>query len=54
MTGEALVVDGGLTAMGPRLSRRRGEAPNPAFNFVGLDKGTTGEAPIIRKVATPD
>jgi NAD(P)-dependent dehydrogenase (short-subunit alcohol dehydrogenase family) len=51
VTGEALVVDGGLTAMGPNLPRRlRDEAQSPAFNFVGVDKGTTGEPPVIRKL----
>jgi NAD(P)-dependent dehydrogenase (short-subunit alcohol dehydrogenase family) len=53
VTGEALVVDGGLTAMGPNLPRRlRDEAgaANPAFQFVGVDKGTTGEPPIVRKL----
>jgi NAD(P)-dependent dehydrogenase (short-subunit alcohol dehydrogenase family) len=51
VTGEALVVDGGLTAMGPSLPRRlRNETNFGAFQFVGLDKGTTGEAPVIRKL----
>jgi NAD(P)-dependent dehydrogenase (short-subunit alcohol dehydrogenase family) len=52
VTGEALVVDGGLTAMGPALPRRmrpEGE-PGAAFNFVGVDKGTTGEPPVVRKL----
>jgi NAD(P)-dependent dehydrogenase (short-subunit alcohol dehydrogenase family) len=53
VTGEALVVDGGLTAMGPALPRRmRPEADDVAakFQFVGVDKGTTGEPPVIRKL----
>ena len=50
-TGQALVVDGGLTAMGPSRPRRmRTEQPNSNFNFVGLDKGSTGEPPVIRKL----
>ena len=56
VTGEALVVDGGLTAMGPSLARRmRDDAPNPAFAFLGVDKGTTGEAPVVRRLGpAPD
>lgn len=51
VTGDALVVDGGLTAMGPALPRRmRDDAASAAFQFVGLDKGTTGEPPVIRKL----
>jgi NAD(P)-dependent dehydrogenase (short-subunit alcohol dehydrogenase family) len=50
VTGEALVVDGGLTASGPLLQRRLQLDSLPAFDFVGLDKGTTGEAPVIRKL----
>ena len=53
VTGEALVVDGGLTAMGPALPRRmRPEPDDPMaqFQFVGVDKGTTGEPPVIRKL----
>ena len=56
VTGEALVVDGGLTAMGPSLARRmRDEDDTPAaLNFVGVDMGTTGEAPIVRKLERGD
>jgi len=53
VTGESLVVDGGLTAMGPALPRRmRPETDDPMsqFQFVGVDKGTTGEPPVIRKL----
>jgi NAD(P)-dependent dehydrogenase (short-subunit alcohol dehydrogenase family) len=53
VTGEALVVDGGLTAMGPALPRRMRPEPDDAlaqFQFVGVDKGTTGEPPVIRKL----
>jgi NAD(P)-dependent dehydrogenase (short-subunit alcohol dehydrogenase family) len=51
VTGEALVVDGGLTAAGPDLPRRWREEKGPAtaFEFVGLDKGTTGEPPVVRR-----
>jgi NAD(P)-dependent dehydrogenase (short-subunit alcohol dehydrogenase family) len=51
VTGQALVVDGGLTAMGPNLPRRaREEQLETAFDFVGVDKGTTGEAPVVRRI----
>ena len=53
ITGEALVVDGGLTAMGPALPRRMRPEPDDAlsqFQFVGVDKGSTGEPPVIRKL----
>lgn len=53
VTGESLVVDGGLTAMGPALPRRMRPESDEAmaqFQFVGVDKGTTGEPPVIRKL----
>jgi NAD(P)-dependent dehydrogenase (short-subunit alcohol dehydrogenase family) len=52
VTGEALVVDGGLTAAGPDLLRRvaaREGGPRP-FDFTGVDQGSTGLAPVIRKI----
>ena len=52
VTGEALVVDGGLTAMGPSLPKRMRDESSGPFNFVGVDKGTTGEPPVIRKLQT--
>jgi NAD(P)-dependent dehydrogenase (short-subunit alcohol dehydrogenase family) len=50
VTGEALVVDGGLQAAGPNLARRREErgAPSPFAGATGLDRGSTGLDPIIR------
>jgi NAD(P)-dependent dehydrogenase (short-subunit alcohol dehydrogenase family) len=51
VTGEALLVDGGLTAMGPALQQRLADQPDlDQLRIVGLDRGTTGEPPIIRKV----
>ena len=51
VTGEALVVDGGLTAAGPDLRRRwQNEETALPFEFVGLDKGTTGEPPVVRRL----
>ncbi|HKJ25217.1 MAG TPA: SDR family oxidoreductase [Myxococcota bacterium] len=50
VTGDALVVDGGLVAGGPNLARRAREDSQAAvFDFVGVDKGSTGEAPIVRR-----
>jgi NAD(P)-dependent dehydrogenase (short-subunit alcohol dehydrogenase family) len=50
VTGEALVVDGGLTGAGPNLiSRMRQEgAASPFLGMSGVDKGTTGQPPVIR------
>jgi NAD(P)-dependent dehydrogenase (short-subunit alcohol dehydrogenase family) len=50
VTGEDLVVDGGLTAAGPSLARRSEDADVPShFNFTGVDRGSTGLPPIVRK-----
>ena len=50
VTGEHLVVDGGLTAAGPDFLRRfsGSRADSPFANFRGMDRGTTGLDPIIR------
>jgi NAD(P)-dependent dehydrogenase (short-subunit alcohol dehydrogenase family) len=48
VTGEALVVDGGLTAAGPGLIRGGGPGSTPP-GFVGANRGTTGEGTVIRK-----
>jgi NAD(P)-dependent dehydrogenase (short-subunit alcohol dehydrogenase family) len=53
VTGEPLVVDGGLTAAGPNLiSRMRDENQASASVFAsgmtGVDKGSTGQPPVIR------
>jgi enoyl-[acyl-carrier-protein] reductase (NADH) len=52
VTGEALVVDGGLEAQGPSLSQRMREESErmSAFHFVGVDKGSTGLPPVVRKL----
>jgi NAD(P)-dependent dehydrogenase (short-subunit alcohol dehydrogenase family) len=50
VTGEDLVVDGGLTAAGPSLALRNEDANRPShFNFTGVDRGSTGLPPIVRK-----
>ena len=47
VTGEALVVDGGLTAAGPSLVARL--AVDPAqVGLVGVNRGTTGQGPTVR------
>jgi NAD(P)-dependent dehydrogenase (short-subunit alcohol dehydrogenase family) len=55
VTGEAIVVDGGLTAAGPSLARHRPAPPSDDiarhFDFVGLDWGSTGKAAVVRKLA---
>jgi NAD(P)-dependent dehydrogenase (short-subunit alcohol dehydrogenase family) len=50
VTGEPLVVDGGLTAAGPNLlAKMRGEGnASPFLGLSGVDKGTTGQPPVIR------
>jgi NAD(P)-dependent dehydrogenase (short-subunit alcohol dehydrogenase family) len=55
VTGEALVVDGGLMAAGPAYSSTRREPVHDDisshFDFVGLDWGSTGKAAVVRKLA---
>jgi NAD(P)-dependent dehydrogenase (short-subunit alcohol dehydrogenase family) len=49
VTGDALLVDGGLTAAGPGLfGGPRGSAGVPA-GFVGANRGTTGEGALVRQ-----
>ncbi|MDA1075370.1 MAG: SDR family oxidoreductase [Proteobacteria bacterium] len=50
VTGEHLVVDGGLTAAGPELSKKfaRGSARNASVS--GITRGSTGEPPLLRKI----
>lgn len=47
VTGDALVVDGGLTAAGPSLVTRLGVDPGQV-GLVGVNRGTTGQAPTVR------
>ncbi len=49
VTGAALVVDGGLTAMGGNAMRALGGG-DVAMAAAGMDPGTTGEAPTLRPV----
>jgi len=50
VTGEALVVDGGLTAAGPKLSEKFPRASARNAKVSGVTKGSTGEAPELRKL----
>jgi NAD(P)-dependent dehydrogenase (short-subunit alcohol dehydrogenase family) len=55
VTGEALVVDGGLTAAGPNLlkSMRDPETPSVfSMGLTGVDKGSTGQPPVIHPKAS--
>lgn len=49
VTGEKIVVDGGLTAAGPELSRKFPKTSGRFSRYSGITKGTTGEAPELRK-----
>ena len=51
VTGETLIVDGGLTAAGPNLitRMREGRDAEPVRDgLTGVDLGSTGQPPVIR------
>ena len=50
VTGEKIIVDGGLTAAGPELSRRFPRTSARDSKVSGVTKGSTGEAPEIRRL----
>jgi NAD(P)-dependent dehydrogenase (short-subunit alcohol dehydrogenase family) len=50
VTGESLIVDGGLTAAGPELSKRFAQISARGAGVVGVTKGSTGAAPELRKL----
>jgi NAD(P)-dependent dehydrogenase (short-subunit alcohol dehydrogenase family) len=50
VTGEALVVDGGLTAAGPRLSENFPKTSGRNSRYSGVTKGSTGADPELRKL----
>jgi len=50
VTGEAIVVDGGLMAAGPRLSVNFPRTSGRNSRFSGITKGSTGESPDLRKL----
>ncbi|MGY8852811.1 MAG: SDR family NAD(P)-dependent oxidoreductase [Pseudomonadales bacterium] len=47
VTGDALVVDGGLTAAGPELSRKMPRTSGRNSKVAGVTKGSTGEKPEL-------
>jgi NAD(P)-dependent dehydrogenase (short-subunit alcohol dehydrogenase family) len=49
VTGEALVVDGGMTAVGGNIMRNQ-PGGTMAISVVGVDRGTTGEPATIRSI----
>ena len=50
VTGEKLVVDGGLTAAGPELSKKFPRSSARNSRVSGITRGSTGEAPLIRRL----
>ncbi|HSG89247.1 MAG TPA: SDR family oxidoreductase [Pseudomonadales bacterium] len=50
VTGEAMVVDGGLSAEGPALSRRMPNLSARNAGVSGVTRGSTGEGPTLRKL----
>ena len=54
VTGEALVVDGGLTAVGPDMWRRFGLKQEAQARKSHINRGTTGEAMTSRPVKSLD
>jgi len=49
VTGEEIVVDGGLTAAGPELSRKFPKTSGRNSHVAGVTKGSTGEPPEIKR-----
>ncbi len=49
ITGENIVIDGGLLAAGPRLGNAIGGDP-ASRGLVGINRGTTGQGHVARKV----
>ncbi len=50
VSGETILVDGGLTAAGPELSRRFPRSSARNGRVSGITKGSTGEPPEIRRL----
>ncbi len=50
VTGEALLVDGGLTAAGPELSKKFPRTSARDAKITGVTKGSTGEAADVRRL----
>lgn len=50
VTGEALVVDGGMTAAGPELSKRFPKTSGRRGRYSGITTGSTGAASNLREL----
>lgn len=50
VTGEHIVVDGGLTALGPEMSRRLPKTSARYSSVSGITKGSTGEPPELTRL----
>jgi len=50
VAGEALIVDGGLSAAGPEQSRRFKQNCGRTARFVGITRGRTGGPPVLTKL----
>ncbi len=50
VTGEALIVDGGLTAAGPELSKKFARVSARTSKVSGVTKGSTGQPPELRRL----
>jgi NAD(P)-dependent dehydrogenase (short-subunit alcohol dehydrogenase family) len=50
VTGEAIVVDGGLTAAGPEISRKFPRVSARNAKVSGVTRGSTGEPPSLRRL----
>ncbi len=50
VTGEAIVVDGGLTAAGPELSKKFASTSGRNSRVTGVTKGSTGVEPELRRL----
>ena len=50
VTGEALIVDGGLSAAGPELSKKFSHISARESGKAGITRGSTGEPPLLRRI----
>ena len=51
VTGESILVDGGLTAAGPELTKKFPQTSARNSNVSGVTRGSTGEPPSIRHLS---
>jgi NAD(P)-dependent dehydrogenase (short-subunit alcohol dehydrogenase family) len=54
VTGEDLLVDGGLFAAGPRVNDRLSKFVRTPEDSVGISRGSTGERPTVHKLEAND